>query len=304
MISYFGGKAQMKDFINPFFPKDMETYVEAFSGAFWCYWNMELEKYPNLKTVVYNDINTQMQNIFACAKDYNKCISVLEKQLSEGGLLHFDNSDTDAYKKHFKELFNKLRDKYRNGEMNVNEAPDYKTFIMYLFGRTSSFNSVEFGKGGFSGVTTTKRDGAKLKLNSFLNKLKTEKFQNHLDKLTNIENMDFQDLIEKYDSEKTFIYLDPPYSMNDGDEEGKRNNRLDWYGVDNEKYGASSHERLANVLKNTKAKWALSYYEFPQLSEWFPRDQYRWEEKEFFRSSASFSDKKDEKGREVLIMNY
>ena len=36
MISYIGGKSKIGKWIVPFYPKDMETYVEGFSGMFWC----------------------------------------------------------------------------------------------------------------------------------------------------------------------------------------------------------------------------------------------------------------------------
>ena len=58
------------------------------------------------------------------------------------------------------------------------------------------------------------------------------------------------------------------------------------------------------ILQNIKGKFSLSYYDFPQLSEWFPKDKYVWKSREFFRSSASFSESKSEKGTELLIMNY
>jgi len=54
MISYIGGKARIGKWIKEYIPKDIETYVEGFSGMFWVFFNMDLKHYPNLKTVVYN----------------------------------------------------------------------------------------------------------------------------------------------------------------------------------------------------------------------------------------------------------
>ena len=48
MISYIGGKARIGKWIVPFIPRDIETYVEPFSGMFWVFFNMDLERYPNL----------------------------------------------------------------------------------------------------------------------------------------------------------------------------------------------------------------------------------------------------------------
>jgi site-specific DNA-adenine methylase len=80
---------------------------------------------------------------------------------------------------------------------------------------------------------------------------------------------------------------------------------LNWYGVkDESKFGRLSHKRLADLLKNTKSRWALSYYYYDDLEVWFPKDQFTWITKDFFRSSASFSENKELKGTELLILNY
>ena len=70
MISYIGGKARIGKWIREYIPEDIETYVETFSGMFWVFFNMDLNRYPNLKTVVYNDFNALNTNLFRCAKDY------------------------------------------------------------------------------------------------------------------------------------------------------------------------------------------------------------------------------------------
>ena len=57
MISYIGGKARIGKWIVKFIPNDIETFVEPFAGMMWTFFNMDLKNYPNLKTVVYNDIN-------------------------------------------------------------------------------------------------------------------------------------------------------------------------------------------------------------------------------------------------------
>ena len=48
----------------------------------------------------------------------------------------------------------------------------------------------------------------------------------------------------------------------------------------------------------------MSYYYFDDLEKWFPKDSYRWEEKEFAKSAMAKSGKTQTKGRELLIMNY
>ena len=130
-----------------------------------------------------------------------------------------------------------------------------------------------------------------------------------LKSIKEFNNVDFEELINKYDSEDTYLYLDPPYHRPDvnGDDDSKR---LSWYGADKEGvFGPASHRRLLELIKTTKCRWSLSYYYFPLLEELLPKDKYVWTEKEVFRSSAhggNNSDLKTEqsKGVELLIMNY
>ena len=71
MISYIGGKSKISNWIIPFIPKDIKTYVEPFGGMFWVYYKMDLKNYSNLNTIVYNDFNSLNANLFNCVKNYN-----------------------------------------------------------------------------------------------------------------------------------------------------------------------------------------------------------------------------------------
>jgi DNA adenine methylase len=105
--------------------------------------------------------------------------------------------------------------------------------------------------------------------------------------------MDFQEVIEKYDSPTTYFYNDPPYFVvGEGD----------YYS--NHDFGRNDHERLANVLQNVKGKFSLSYYDFELLHTWFPEDKYRWMAKEFLKAAAAKKGKTQNMGEELLIMNY
>jgi DNA adenine methylase len=65
-----------------------------------------------------------------------------------------------------------------------------------------------------------------------------------LDKVI-VENLDFEDVIRRYDCESAFFYFDPPYSKGTG------------YAVTSTK--DFEHERLCECLKKIKGKWLLSY---------------------------------------------
>ena len=101
MISYIGGKARIGKWITPFIPTDIETYVEGFSGMFWVFFNMDLSKYPNLKTVVYNDFNGLNANLMKCSLKYD----ILWDELSKYPCQQLGVVDTPP---EYAEMFNKI----------------------------------------------------------------------------------------------------------------------------------------------------------------------------------------------------
>ena len=131
----------------------------------------------------------------------------------------------------------------------------------------------------------------KSKYLTFRDKLSKPDWVNHFLKITHVENMDFADVITKYDGEKTYFYTDPPYWKTEN-----------YYS--NHDFDRNDHERLANTLKGIQGKFSLSYYDFEILSEWFPKNEYIWESKLFAKAAAAKKGKTQTMGEELLIMNY
>lgn len=295
LTGWFGGKNSMSEWIYSSIPKNIKTYVEPFSGSFPIFFN---EDFSHVETIVYNDANKLQVNFMKCAKDYNKFLKYLNESFNEGGFLFCDKKDISEIKKHYRDLYTKTKDgKQCDFYDNLDfDFPDFDRAVIYAFMITSAFNACHARGAGFSGFNSG--SNPKLKINTLLNKLNNNTYQYKLDNLTNILNDDFEKCINDFDSEDTFIYLDPPYKKTDYTK-----------GTHNTDYGShdtfgDGHERLASLIKKIKSRWSLSYYYFPELEEWFPKDKYIWQEKDFFRSSASFSDNKNTMGRELLILNY
>ena len=304
VISYFGGKSSniFIEFINSKIPKTgIKTYLEPFSGSMGTYMDDDSLKFD---TVIYNDKNRHQVNLYKCCSEPETFVKYLER-LKET-LLKTD--ETDPLKKW--DFYKGIYKKYQKNEFldNMNfEIGDFGKAAIYAFLITSAHNSVYPRGAGFNGY---KKDKDRLKLEVLIDKLKKNKYTNKLKSIKEFNNIDFEELINKYDSEDTYIYLDPPYARfneEKGEDDAKR---LFWYGADTDGvFGPASHRRLLELIKKSKSRWSLSYYYFPLLEELLPRDQYIWTEKEVFRSSAqggNNSDVKKEqtKGVELLILNY
>jgi DNA adenine methylase len=294
MISYIGGKARIGKWIVPFIPKDIETYVEGFSGMFWVFFNMDLKDYPNLKTVVYNDYNKLNANLFRCSKQYDRMIEELAKYPCQ----QLGVEDTPP---EYEQMFRKFQKEVFDPELVVGDVPNFDIAAKYVYVLTQVFS----GSKPETSSYTDYKGKYRCKVLIFMDKLRHPEYRAHLDKITFVESMDFQEVVEKYDSPTTYFYMDPPYFSTEN-----------YYS--NHIFSRETHERLANTLKKIEGKFSLSYYDFPQLSKWFPElpmgnnnqilmfgdSPYKWERKAFKKAAAAKKDGTQNEGIELLIMNY
>jgi DNA adenine methylase len=266
MIPYVGGKYKQSKWISGYIPEYVDTYVEVFGGAFWVY----LRSSFTADNVVYNDFNRFMCNLFACARDYNTFYEYLIKDEPQNQELF------DRYKK---EILSLVDTKF--------DIPDFDIGQKYAYIITQVFSGIMSEK-----VKMVDLKGKyKSKYISFYDKMNKDSFRQRFYRITNVENLSFEQVIPKYDSPDTFFYLDPPY-----------------YGTENlyafHEFGLRQHEELKDILKSCQGKWILSYYEFDDLKKWFPEDEFVWKRKEYSKASMASNNKKQSKGVEVIIMNY
>ena len=296
MISYIGGKARIGKWLVPYIPKNIETYVEGFSGMFWVFFNMDLKEYPNLKTVIYNDYNKLNANLFKCSKQYDRMWDELSKYPCQQ--LGVENTPPE-----YSEMFRKYQKEVFDENLVIGDEPNFDIAAKYVYVLTQVFS----GSKPETSTYTDYRGKYRCKVLVFMDKLKHPEFREHLDRITFVENLDFQDVIEKYDSPKTYFYLDPPYK-----------NTENYYS--NHIFDSTTHERLANVLQKIKGKFGLSYYEFTDLHKWYPiftesinkhgqlqlfqPTQYKWKSKIFKKNASCKKDGTQNEGKELLIMNY
>ena len=279
MLSYIGGKSKIGKWIVPLYLNDMETYVETFGGMFWCYFNMDLRQYPNLKKVVYNDFNPLNYNLFKCVQNPNELLRAMNGiPVQEQGVVPTPVEHRERFQQFQSVIF--------ASGFTIN-YPDYEVAAKYVYILTQVFSGSKPEKSSFIDL----KGNYKSKYLTFRDKLTKPDWVEHFTRITNVENLDFQQVIEKYDSPSTYIYLDPPYWKTEN-----------YYS--NHDFDRADHERLANVLNAVQSKFSLSYYDFDLLHDWFPEDRFRWERKKFAKAAAAKKGEKQNLGEELLILNY
>jgi DNA adenine methylase len=278
-LSYIGGKSRIGKWIVPFYPNDIETYVEPFSGMFWCFFNMNLNQFPNLKRVVYNDFNPLNYNLFQCLQNPTLLLEAVNS-------IPCQQVGEEVTPEIYKEQFISFQAEIFDENFNV-QAYDYTIAAKYAYVLSQVFSGSKPETSSFIDL----KGKYKSKYLTFRDKLSKPDWVEHFLRISHVENLDFQEVIENYDSPSTYIYLDPPY--------WKTENYYNNHDFDRE-----DHERLANVLNNVKSKFSLSYYDFELLHEWYPEDKFRWEKKEFAKAAAAKKGVKQNMGEELLILNY
>ena len=279
MLSYIGGKSKIGKWIKDYYPTDMETYVETFGGMFWCFFNMDLSKYPNLKRVVYNDFNPLNYNLFMCLQNPSVLLNAVNSiPCQERGV-----EDTPSI---YKEQFNLFQQELFATGFTIN-YPDYDVAAKYAYILTSIFSGSRPETSGFIDL----KGKYKSKFLTFRDKLSKPDWVEHFNRISHFRLGDFGDVIDEFDSPTTYFYVDPPYWKTEN-----------YYS--NHDFDVDDHKRLADKLTLISGKFSLSYYDFDLLSLWYPKETYTWEMKEFAKAASATKGKTQNMGQELLIMNY
>lgn len=220
-IKYYGGKSYMTNIIIEQFPKDYEVYVEGFGGGASVLF--EKEKTP---LEVYNDLGENVYSLFKVLSD-KEMFNRLKEKL-----------DLTYYSE---ELRNEYKQDLKRNDLTLEDRA-YK----FIFVNRSSFNGV----GGFSTTMLARRNMSK-STSDYLSMIdKLPEIHNRLSSVI-IEHKDIMDLLDKYDKETTFMYLDPPYVK-----ETRLSNQTYEVEMSNEE-----HIKMCERLLSFKGKILLSGYD-------------------------------------------
>jgi DNA adenine methylase len=255
-ITYYGGKQKLAKVILSLIPEHI-CYVEPFFGGGAIFFAKE----PSQAECI-NDINGFVINFYKVLKqNYNELKKMLDITLDS------------------RQQYNEARNIYDN----PNEYNDIeKAWAFWVLSQLSYCSSLLKGW-GFERKTNNKVLSIKNKIDNFI-----EIYSDRL-RLTQIECNDAIKVINNFDSEDTFFYLDPPYYNADmGPYKG---------------YTIDDYKILLETIMGIKGKFLLSSYPSQILEEY--KTINKWNQLEINKNLDMSSNLKERKRKtEVLTKNY
>lgn len=244
IINWVGGKSQLRGKIAEFIPENLTCYCEPFGGAGW----VMFYKSRWAKCEVYNDISKDLVNLFTVTKYHPQAlIDELESILPARSIFDY-----------LKNYYHPITDIQRAAK------------FMYLLNYSYAGMQENFGYGRVRGKKSTANLMERIK-----------QISARLDKVY-IENLNYDDVISRYDSVDTLFYCDPPYY------------------VDSVKaYDTVDHAALRDVLASIKGRFVLSYDDRPEIRELY----HDFKINEVSRKSC-ISQNKSSEYHELIITNF
>lgn len=224
LFPYLGGKYRLASKLIRMFPHHT-TYVEVFGGAASC-----LLQKPSAKVEVYNDINSDIVNLFRVLRsDFEEFYRLVK-------FTAYSREEFYAYCKHLK-----------------TESDPLQRAVLWYSVQCQLFAGIP--NSNYWDGCRKARNGAR----SFKNKVDNLPYIVDRLRATIIENAPFEKVMEAYDMPDTFFYLDPPY-LPETRRGGEYQNEMTY----------EDHERLISHLQKIEGNVMLSAYqnELYETLEW------------------------------------
>jgi DNA adenine methylase len=236
-IKYYGGKTYLTETLLKNFPTTYEIYIEAFGGG-----ASLLFAKDKTSLEMYNDLDKNVYSLFKVLN--NKDMFNRFKERLE--LTYYHNT----IREEFKSLLQQ--------ELSIEDRAYY-----FFYVNRTSFNGI----GGFSKTMLVRRNMSK-SVSDFLSSIdKLPEIHNRLSEVI-VDNKDVFDLLEQYNQENVFIYLDPPYVHSTRKSNTKYNVEM----------SDEQHVKLVDMLLNFKGKFLLSGYNheiYNRLTDKFNKFDFR-----------------------------
>lgn len=260
VFNRIGSKKTMLKDLEKYIPKDnIKTFVEPFVGSGIVFLNLS----DRADKIVINDLDSKLVKAYKFLKNLNErdfeSYRILDKKRYK---------DEQKYTSMLNKIWNKLLAKGDN-------LTDEEYFIKELL-NTLTFGSIGKGKIYVRGNNLFNR--FEKRVPDMIKKLKD----------TVIMNKSYEEVLEKYDNQNTFFYLDPPY--------------------ENTQYSLYTHssfdlENLEKNLRNLKGKFLLSLNDSSNVRKIF--ENYRIVSIQV-KANNNLGNRlsKSNMRNELLIMNY
>ncbi len=264
-INWFGGKYYMAKKIVDLFPEH-KMYVEVFGGAGHLLFKKEASEIE-----VYNDIDSGLVSFFRVLRDENKFAKLKQKL------------DLTPYSR---EEFYNCRDTWKTEKDEIEKVRKWYTCVMQSF--SSNFNTWSHSK-------SKSRRGMSQAVSQWLGKIEND-LPNAVERLkaVQIENVDYKELIKKYDGADTLFYLDPPYI---------HETRKMTYEYAHE-LESSQHKELVEILLHIKGKAILSGYDHEIYNTLLNNGWNKVLLGEYDKRSEKAIGESRSKGQEFVWINY
>lgn len=258
-FKWVGGKSRLRKFIIPILPEH-SCYVEPFAGAAWVLFGK-----PPSDVEIINDIDQELINFFRIIKEKPEdLIASFEWEL--------------VSRAEFERL----------ASMDLSQASDiqraHRFFYIIMAGWGGELNYPRFATSISDGGHGNRLIGGLKTLRQRL-----EPVHKRL-RTVIIENLEWQECVDRYDRPGTVMYIDPPYPGNGAN---YFHNMRDW----------DAHQALADRLASARCKWIVSSYDKPEIRRLFGGSYFT-----SIQSSSGMSEKKNGSSRvlnrEILITNY
>ncbi len=264
-VHWVGGKSRLLEWLLPLLDVPCDLYCEPFGGSA----SVLLNRRP-ARIEVYNDADGNLANLLLCIREHP---AELRRLLAELPYCREHHAAEIAW----------LRAGMPGRLTDLQRAS-----------RWWWLNLTGFGGQIDAGFGTAKTESIPTRSLNRLEKL--ERASRRLQTVV-IENLDFREILDRYDRPESLFYCDPPYIGTEGMYEAAEGGG----------FGEREHRDLATLLGSLQGRAAVSYFEHPLLDELYPAANWRRSTK---RRKVSLSNVKAADGgslpeqTEVLLMNY
>ncbi|MGP6239242.1 DNA adenine methylase [Cuniculiplasma sp. SKW4] len=224
LMKYPGAKKVMTGEIGEIYSKSgVSNFIDVFGGSGSVSLNIQS------RYTVYNDLNEDLYNLFICVQRRPENVYFLLKEGVKTRRKLLDDHDLSKNQIDKEMVFEVKRIGKEHGipEKDVNS-------VLFLIRMNLYF-------GGMGNTYPTRKEKASM---AYISKT-LDQLQDITSKVKKwkIENLDFRQVVEKYDHSNAFFYFDPPYPG------------ADWYDMN---FDSVDFQDLANILSNMKGRYLLT----------------------------------------------